>query len=92
MGAFIEDNIKPFTNSFYNLTENDVVYMFTDGYADQFGGPKGKKFKYKNLKNLLISMHQQPFKEQKNRAKETINTWKDGLEQVDDILLIGFKI
>ena len=40
VGAFIEDNIKPFTNSFYNLTENDVVYMFTDGYADQFGGPK----------------------------------------------------
>ncbi len=92
VGAFIEDNIKPFTNSFYNLTENDVVYMFTDGYADQFGGPKGKKFKYKNLKNLLLNMHQQPFCDQKNCAKETINDWKGYLEQVDDILLIGFKV
>lgn len=91
VGAFIEDNIKPFTNSFYNLAENDVVYMFTDGYADQFGGPKGKKFKYKNLKNLLLSMHQKPFNNQKNSAKEAINLWKGDLEQVDDILLIGFK-
>ena len=92
VGAYIEDNIKPFTDSFYDLTDNDVVYMFTDGYADQFGGPKGKKFKYKNLKDLLLKIYQLPFDEQKEIAEATINNWKGNVEQIDDILLIGFKI
>lgn len=92
VGAYIEDNIKPFTDSFYDLTDNDVVYMFTDGYADQFGGPKGKKFKYKNLKMLLLEIYQLPFDKQKEIAVAKINDWKGNLEQIDDILLIGFKI
>jgi serine phosphatase RsbU (regulator of sigma subunit) len=92
VGAYIEDNIKPFTDSFYDLTDNDVVYMFTDGYADQFGGPKGKKFKYKNLKTLLLEIYQLPFDKQKEIAVAKINDWKGNLEQIDDILLIGFKI
>ena len=92
VGAFIEDSIKPFTNRYTTLTNNDVVYMFTDGYADQFGGEKGKKFKYKNLQNLLLGIHQLPFDEQKTLASKRINDWKGNLEQVDDILLIGFQL
>lgn len=92
VGAFIEDSIKPFTNRYTTLTNNDVVYMFTDGYADQFGGEKGKKFKYKNLQNLLLGIHQLPFDEQKTLAAKRISDWKGNLEQVDDILLIGFQL
>ncbi len=92
VGAFIEDNIKDFTDKFYQLTEQDVVYMFTDGYADQFGGVKGKKYKYRNLQELLIKNHQKPFTEQKIIIEKTMNAWKGNLEQIDDMLLIGYKI
>jgi serine phosphatase RsbU (regulator of sigma subunit) len=92
VGAFMEDNIKPFTNQYYQLTDQDVVYMFSDGYADQFGGPKGKKYKYKNLQALLLENHRRPFAEQKSIAAASINKWKGNLEQVDDILLLGFRL
>lgn len=92
VGAFIEDNIKNFTNKFHQLRENDVVYMFTDGYADQFGGENGKKFKYKNMQHLLLEVHPLPFPEQKKLVSKAINNWKGKLEQIDDILLLGFKL
>jgi serine phosphatase RsbU (regulator of sigma subunit)/TPR repeat protein len=92
VGAFIEDNIKPFTNKYFQLIENDVVYMFTDGYADQFGGENGKKFKYKNLQHLLLEIHHKPFSEQKKIVSNWINDWKGNLEQIDDMLLIGYKV
>lgn len=91
VGAYIEDNIKPFHNKYIPLQANDVVYMFTDGYADQFGGEKGKKYKYKRLQSLLNEVHRQPFQTQKERVSESINTWKGNLEQIDDMLLLGFK-
>ena len=92
VGAFIEDNIKLFTSQSFQLLENDVVYMFTDGYAYQFGGPKGKKYKYKQLQHLLLSSYTKPFDEQNQIFKSAINDWKGSLEQVDDILLLGYKI
>lgn len=91
VGAYIEDNIKPFHNKFIQLQTNDVVYMFTDGYADQFGGEKGKKYKYKRLQALLNEVHGLAFQEQKEKVAESINTWKGNLEQIDDMLLLGFK-
>ncbi|MBI3518462.1 MAG: tetratricopeptide repeat protein [Bacteroidetes bacterium] len=92
VGAFIEDNIKPFKNKYFQMMEGDVIYMFTDGYADQFGGERGKKYKYKNLQKLLLEVHQKPFSEQKELVKKSINDWKGYLEQVDDILLLGYKL
>ena len=83
------------------LQKGDVLYLFTDGYADQFGGTKGKKFKYKQLQELLLKNVDLPMEEQKMILDETIENWKacpapDGssrhLEQVDDILVIGIKI
>ena len=85
VGAFIEDNLKSFTTKTYQLSEEDVVYMFTDGYADQFGGEKGKKFKYKNLQELLVRQSSEPFASQKKVIERTINDWKGPYEQVDDM-------
>lgn len=63
--------------------------MFTDGYAYQFGGPKGKKFNHKPSKQLLLSIHHQTFDEQKRILSKTINDWKSNLYQVNDILVLG---
>jgi hypothetical protein len=66
--------------------------MFSDGYPDQFGGPMEKKFKMVRLKNLLKDIHQKPMDDQYNQVKNTFNLWKEGLEQIDDVLFMGIKI
>jgi serine phosphatase RsbU (regulator of sigma subunit) len=75
-----------------SFKENTKVYLFTDGFADQFGGEKGKKFKYSNLQALLISIAEQPMQSQKEILEKTLSEWKGGLEQVDDILIIGLRV
>lgn len=72
--------------------KGDVLYLYTDGYADQFGGPKGKKFKYQPLNNKLLSIHQLPMAEQEELLNTCIEDWKGNLEQVDDICLLGMKL
>jgi tetratricopeptide (TPR) repeat protein len=88
----IQDNPKPFTTHLVNIEKGDIIYLFTDGYADQFGGPKGKKFKYKQLQEKLLAIAHLTMEEQKKALEETIETWKGSLEQVDDILVMGIKI
>jgi serine phosphatase RsbU (regulator of sigma subunit) len=80
-----------FTNHEIQLKKGDVVYIFSDGYADQFGGPNGKKFKYKPMKQLLVEIHELPMKEQRTKLDENIEGWRGDLEQVDDILVIGVR-
>jgi serine phosphatase RsbU (regulator of sigma subunit) len=75
-----------------NYTQGDYLYLYTDGYADQFGGPKGKKFKYKPLNELLLINHLKPEHEQKNILVNNFNNWRNNLEQVDDVLIIGIKL
>ncbi len=87
-----DKDFVPFTQHSIDLQKGDVVYALTDGFADQFGGPKGKKFKYKQLKELLISNSQLPMYEQKEVLKTTLNNWKGNLEQVDDVTIIGIRI
>jgi len=84
--------IKSFENRVYNLSKGDLVYMFSDGYPDQFGGPMGKKFKMVRLRNLLKDIHLLPMEEQFNHVKNTFNLWKDQLDQIDDVLFMGIKI
>lgn len=83
---------KPFTAHTLGLRKGDIIYTFTDGYADQFGGPKGKKFKYQALKELLLSIQDKSMVEQKNILENTFESWRTGLEQVDDVLIIGIRI
>jgi len=83
---------KPFTNHSILLNEGDCLYIFSDGYADQFGGEKGGKFKTKNLKHLLLSIHKKPMAEQNEILEKTFNDWKGDIDQVDDVLLMGFRI
>ncbi|HEY6162514.1 MAG TPA: SpoIIE family protein phosphatase, partial [Bacteroidia bacterium] len=82
----------PFTLQKVPLQKGDRIYIFTDGYADQFGGPKGKKFKYKQLQQLLINMEGSPMSEQEKDLQHELEKWKGELEQVDDILVIGIRI
>ena len=75
-----------------NSEPGDTIYLYTDGYADQFGGPKGKKFKYKSLNELLLSVHSLKTEEQKNILRDTFDKWKGDLEQVDDVCIIGIRL
>lgn len=84
--------MNPFTNHSIQLYKGDSFYIFSDGYQDQFGGPKGKKIKSKLFKNLLISITHKSLEDQKKILEEYLNEWKGGLEQVDDICVLGVKI
>ena len=86
------DNPTPFTTHHIALNPNDIFYLMTDGYADQFGGTKGKKFKYKQLEDLVIANSDKSLDEQKQILTTTFNTWKTNLEQVDDVTIIGIKM
>ncbi len=83
---------KPFANHEIQLKKSDTIYLFSDGIADQFGGPDAKKFKYKALKELLLKQHQQSMDEQKKIIIETFNNWKGSLEQIDDVCIIGVEV
>ena len=74
------------------IATSDAIYTITDGYADQFGGPKGKKFKYKQLKELLLSINENTMKNQFAILNQSFENWKGDLEQVDDVCVIGLKI
>jgi len=83
---------RPFTNHHIELKKGDSLYIFTDGYADQFGGPDKKKLKYKNFKQWLLNHHGKPMEEQKQQLDLALELWKGELEQVDDVCVIGVKI
>jgi len=73
------------------LEKNDMIYIFSDGYADQFGGYEGKKFKYRRFRHMLLNIHNLPLEDQKAYLEESMIAWKGNHEQVDDILVIGIR-
>ena len=91
VGKYSEGSEKSFTTSTFELREGDVVYTFTDGYADQFGGPKGKKFKYKQLEDILIEIHKLSASDQKKILIQKFKDWQGNEEQVDDVLIFAIK-
>ncbi|HXB40849.1 MAG TPA: SpoIIE family protein phosphatase [Bacteroidia bacterium] len=91
VGKSPKDN-TPFTLKTYQLKKGDCVYMFSDGFADQFGGPKGKKMKYKVLKETILKNCHLPMTEQKIQLQNCFAEWKANFEQVDDVLVMGIKI
>jgi serine phosphatase RsbU (regulator of sigma subunit) len=80
-----------YINNEFILMENDIIYLFSDGYIDQFGGSENKKFMYRRFRYLLLSIHKFAMNDQKIILEENMKTWMAGNEQVDDMLVIGFK-
>lgn len=90
--ASLESIPKPFTNNKVELQKGDCIYLFTDGFADQFGGPKGKKFMYKQFGELLIEISEKSMDDQKRLLYETFEKWRGDLSQVDDALVMGIRV
>lgn len=86
------DMLIPFKSHSIEFSTNTTFYLFTDGFADQFGGPNGKKFKYKQLKEKLASIVHKDAATQCDELDETFESWKGDLEQIDDVCIIGIKI
>jgi hypothetical protein len=83
---------KVFNNHTFQLEKNDCIYLFTDGFADQFGGEKGKKLKYKLFQDLLIESSDFSMKEQQQNLQGFFENWKGEFDQIDDVLVIGVRI
>jgi serine phosphatase RsbU (regulator of sigma subunit) len=83
---------KLFTNNLIKLQKGDLIYICSDGYADQFGGPKGRKFMVNNFRKLLVDVSKNSIESQHQVLSQTIENWKGSCEQVDDILVIGLKL
>ncbi len=92
VGGQYEKDQKVFETHEYEMKKGDKIYMFSDGYPDQFGGPLGKKFKMVRLKNMLRDIHEKPMDEQYNYIKNNFEIWKEDMEQVDDVLFMGIEI
>jgi serine phosphatase RsbU (regulator of sigma subunit) len=86
------ERMDKFNTQEFNLLEGDNLYLFTDGYADQFGGPLGKKFKQKSLKKLLLENAHLSMEDQEQVLNDTLNQWMGLIEQVDDICVMGLKM
>jgi serine phosphatase RsbU (regulator of sigma subunit) len=91
VGKHEKDNIS-FNQFEFELHKSDILYTFTDGFADQFGGPKNKKYTYKRLKETIIQFAPKPLNEQKESYEEVLLNWKKDEEQIDDITFIGLKL
>ena len=92
IGGFRPDEDRVFTQQTLQIEDNDIIYVYSDGYADQFGGVQGKKIMTKKFKELLLSIHQLPMKEQEKTLDEYFESWRGRYEQVDDVLVAGIRI
>jgi serine phosphatase RsbU (regulator of sigma subunit) len=85
-------NKTPFALQTHQLQKGDLIYTLTDGFADQFGGPKGRKYMYKQLKDLLVSISSETMEVQKQKLDSVFNNWKGEMEQIDDVCVIGIRV
>ncbi|RCW39487.1 two-component regulator propeller domain-containing protein [Marinilabilia salmonicolor] len=92
IGDSLVDDDTPFVNIEYNATEGDLIYLFSDGYTDQFGGPREKKFMKVGVKNMLEEIHDLPMDRQYESVRSRFHEWKGDLEQVDDVIFMGLKL
>jgi len=91
IGSFVHGE-REFSNQVLQLQKGDCLYLFSDGYSDQFGGPSGKKFMRRQFRTTIMNIQHLPMAEQKWRLSETLDRWQGDLEQVDDILVMGIRI
>jgi serine phosphatase RsbU (regulator of sigma subunit) len=92
IGGMQTETERKFESHHLTVSKGDSLYIFSDGYADQFGGPNGKKFMTKAMKELLLKIQDKSLEEQRVVLDNSIESWRSSAEQVDDILLIGIKI
>jgi len=92
IGMYVGKEAKDYTNHNLKIEKGDLIYIFSDGYCDQFGGPKGKKFMVKQFRDLLLSIQHLTMNEQKYRLNAALEQWRGSQEQVDDILVIGVRV
>jgi serine phosphatase RsbU (regulator of sigma subunit) len=92
MPIAIYQKMTKFVSVEIKVNKGDIIYLFSDGFADQFGGPKGKKFKYKPLKKLLLQNANKPMNIQKQILAQTFDNWKNSFDQIDDVTIIGVKL
>lgn len=83
---------SPFVNFQFKIEKNDVIYMFSDGYLDQFGGDRSKKLTSKRFKEILVSIYELPMSQQKEELEAAFSSWKQNLEQLDDVCVIGVRL
>ena len=88
----IYEKMRDFRRHEIKIERGDMFYMFSDGYEDQFGGPEGKKFKSKRLKDLFLEICGYPVEKQKEILERSFEEWKGDLPQVDDIVIVGIAI
>jgi ligand-binding sensor domain-containing protein/serine phosphatase RsbU (regulator of sigma subunit) len=86
------ENPLPFTNHFVDVQDGDVIYLFTDGFPDQFGGKDRKKYKYGKFRDFLLDIHQEPMDRQREFLGKELNRWMGQYEQIDDVLVMGIRI
>lgn len=87
-----EENPIPFTTHTTELYEGDSLYLFSDGFADQFGGEKGKKYKLHKFRELILSIQEYDMDKQNDMIRNAFEKWKGNLEQVDDICVAGLRV
>jgi len=87
-----DENKKYFTNHDVEIQKGDAIYVFSDGYADQFGGERGKKFMYKRFRDLILKNHKKSINFQKEALHSELSEWMGDVDQIDDILVIGLKV
>jgi serine phosphatase RsbU (regulator of sigma subunit) len=90
--GYNEDDVHSFSSHTINTHPGDILYMFSDGYPDQFGGPNRKKFKYSALKALFLEIHDQPLETQKKKLEKEFYKWKGNDQQTDDIMILGIRV
>jgi serine phosphatase RsbU (regulator of sigma subunit) len=90
VGIHITD--EKFTNHIVEIQQNDVIYMYSDGIVDQFGGPDNKKYKPSRMRDFLLAISQMPFFKQKEKIVSEFKTWKGSFDQTDDVIVVGIKI
>jgi serine phosphatase RsbU (regulator of sigma subunit) len=91
IGGYMGEKLKNFTNNEMDLQKGDVMYLFSDGYADQFGGDDDSKFLIRRFRELILKIHNEPMNEQKEILNQIHEDWRGNTVQIDDILVIGIR-
>lgn len=86
------DNLLPYTTHSFAIEKGDTCYIFSDGYSDQFGGQKGKKYKTANFKKFLLTIQENSMEKQLTLLADEFKKWRGSMEQIDDVCVIGLRI